>query len=117
MKREIILIGTLLLLFLVACKTPSTGPGETFAKCLTENGVKMYGAFWCPHCNDQKDAFGDDWEHITYIECSKPDKTQTEYCSEAGITSYPTWEFADGTREVGKLTFATLSQRSECNLG
>jgi len=26
----------------------------TFAKCLTENGAKMYGAYWCTHCENQK---------------------------------------------------------------
>lgn len=105
------------LLFLAACNPAPSGPGDEFAKCLTENGAKMYGAFWCPHCTEQKEAFGNSWEHITYIECSKPDKTQTEFCSQAGIASYPTWEFADGNREVGKLEFSVLAEKTGCALG
>jgi thiol-disulfide isomerase/thioredoxin len=33
-----------------------TSPGkyDEFAKCLTDNGAKFYGAFWCPHCQAQK---------------------------------------------------------------
>jgi len=27
---------------------------DAFARCLTDRGVKMYGAFWCPHCVEQK---------------------------------------------------------------
>ncbi len=117
MKTVVFAFIIMALLSLVACNPTSAGPGETFAKCLTENGAKMYGAFWCPHCTEQKEAFGDDWQHITYIECSKPDKTQTEFCTQASIASYPTWEFADGNREVGKLSFATLAEKTGCTLG
>lgn len=113
MKKVAVLIAAMSLLFLAAC-TATSGPGDAFAKCLTENGAKMYGAFWCPHCTDQKDAFGTSWQHINYIECSKPDKTQTEFCTQAGIASYPTWEFADGNREVGKLEFSTLAEKTGC---
>ena len=28
---------------------------DAFARCLSDRGVKMYGAWWCPHCKEQKE--------------------------------------------------------------
>ena len=30
---------------------------DDFAKCLNEKGLKLYGASWCPHCQEQKQMF------------------------------------------------------------
>jgi hypothetical protein len=93
------------------------GKYDEFAKCLTNNGVKMYGAYWCPHCNNQKKMFGDSWKYINYIECSLPNRAgQTEFCKQAGIRAYPTWEFKNGERIEGELTLEQLSQYSNCKL-
>ena len=115
-----VLIGTLIIamLFLSGC---SSGPAgevkERFAQCLTEKGVTMFGAYWCPHCQQQKKMFGDAWEKINYVECSLPGgQAQTEACIQAGIESYPTWEFAPGDRTVGELTFEQLSAKTGCTI-
>ena len=42
---------------------------DAFARCLTERGVKMYGAWWCPHCVEQKEMFGASFEYAPYVEC------------------------------------------------
>ncbi len=90
---------------------------DNFAKCLTEKGVKMYGTYWCPHCQNQKRMFDGSWQYVNYIECSLPDKAgQTEICKIAGIKGYPTWEFSDGKRLEGEVIFAELSQLSGCEL-
>ena len=89
---------------------------NNFAKCLTDKGVKLYGAYWCGHCNTQKQMFGKDNEYLDYIECSTPDNKQTEACQNAGIMAYPTWEFADGNRIEGGLTFEEISKYSGCAL-
>ena len=97
----------------------STLPGEYdgFAQCLTEKGITFYGAFWCPHCQNQKKMFGNYMEYINYVECSTPDgKNQLAVCTEKAVESYPTWLFADGTREVGEVPFATLAAKSGCEL-
>ncbi len=95
----------------------SSGDYASFATCLTESGAKMYGAFWCGHCEDQKKDFGDSWQYINYIECSLPNgQEQTEICSNEGITGYPTWEFGEGTRLSGRLSVEQLSQNSGCEL-
>lgn len=64
---------------------------------LAESGVKMYGAEWCPHCQDQKALFGAAAKRLPYIECSvgtRQGSAQTAACREARITTYPTWEIA-----------------------
>ena len=113
--QNYIFIGiiTAMLLF-VGCSSGG-GVDPAFAKCLTDNGAKMYGAYWCPHCKEQKAEFGDAWDEVNYIECSLlGGKGQTEVCAKAGITGYPTWEFADGSRQSGKLPFATLEAMTGC---
>lgn len=87
-----------------------------FAECLKDEGAKFYGAFWCPHCQDQKRIFGKKAsESLPYFECSTPDgQSQTEVCTEAGIESYPTWEFADGTRVNGEQSIQRLGEQTSC---
>ena len=104
-----------LLLVLAGCGGP--GKYDAFAQCLTENGVKMFGAYWCPHCLNQKKEFGKSWQYVTYVECSLPGgQGQTEVCSKEGIKGYPTWEFANGERVSGEVPFPELSQKSGCPL-
>lgn len=111
------IIGLLaLIIILSGC---SSGPGkyDAFAQCLTEHNVKMYGAYWCPHCLNQKEDFGKSWQYVNYIECSLPgNQGQTEICATAGITGYPTWEFGDGSRLSGEVPLSTLSRMSGCSL-
>lgn len=39
--------------------TTSSGVAEIFlARHLAEIGAKKYGAYWCPHCHEQKEPFG-----------------------------------------------------------
>src|SRR5262249_11535721 len=66
------------------------------ASHLAEQGVKMYGASWCPHCQDQKELFGLSSSRLPYIECSPEGqgKPQAKVCHDANITSYPTWIIA-----------------------
>lgn len=104
-------------LFLIFKPNNSEGNYDSFAECLTGNNVKMYGAFWCSHCNDQKETFGDSWSKINYIECSTPDGRQmTELCRNEGIKGYPTWEFSDGSRQSGFIELGKLSEVSGCDI-
>lgn len=91
-------------------------PRIAFAQCLSDSGAKFYGAFWCPHCQSQKRAFGSKaTKSLPYIECSTADgKGQTQACKDAGVQSYPTWEFADGTRSTGTKTFQELAEITGC---
>lgn len=122
MNKNTIIWSVVLILFVVGVvwliKTPGK-PGEldTFASCLSEAGAKFYGAFWCPHCQNQKAMFGSSARLLPYIECSTPDGSgQLPICTDAGVTGYPTWEFADGEREGGVLSLERLSEVTQCEL-
>jgi glutaredoxin len=86
------------------------------ADCLTESGAKLYGTFWCPHCTDQKEAFGSSFGRVHYIECTVDGQrnVMSEECKEAGVSGFPTWIFGDGSRLGGKQGFAELASRSGC---
>lgn len=97
-------------------QTETTSNYDSFAECLGNAGTKFYGAFWCPHCKDQKDLF-ENSKKLPYIECSLPNQQgQTKECIDAGITGYPTWEFADGSRVDGLQELASLSEKTNCPL-
>ncbi|MBI2452415.1 hypothetical protein HYV50_05055 [Candidatus Pacearchaeota archaeon] len=124
MKAKYVIIGlfiAVLIFFLVKPNITgnviATGSYDEFAQCLKNNGVKMYGAYWCPHCNNQKAMFESSWKYINYVECSLPNNAgQTQVCNNAGIEAYPTWEFGNGKRMTGELSLEQLSQNSGCGL-
>ncbi|MFW6315901.1 MAG: vitamin K epoxide reductase family protein [Cyanobacteriota bacterium] len=74
--------------------TTSGDAENALAEHLTEIGAKKYGAFWCPHCYEQKQLFGKTaFDKINYVECDpRGTKAQPETCQEAGVKSYPSWE-------------------------
>jgi glutaredoxin len=96
--------------------TTATTALDTFSKCLSDAGATFYGAYWCPHCQDQKELL----QHSTfmpYVECSTPDgKGQLKVCSDLGITGYPTWIFKDGTQESKLLELSVLGEKTGCAL-
>lgn len=84
----------------------------TLAQCLKDRGVVMYGAEWCPHCQNQKKLFGESFGLVPYVECpADPNK-----CVAAGIQGYPTWIFPDGQKLVGEQTLEKLAETSGCAL-
>lgn len=88
-----------------------------FAQCLSDKGFILYGAAWCPHCQQQREIFGASQKYLNYVECSLPDgRSQTAICKSNNIDIYPTWELPDGTRLVGMQSLAKLSEVSGCNL-
>ena len=80
---------------------------------LEKSGVKMYGAFWCPACDSQKELFGTSAHRIPYVECSPAGRSGpvAATCLAAGVRSYPTW-LIKGRRHTGVLTPATLADRA-----
>jgi len=65
-----------------------------FAKFLKTNNVAMYSAYWCPHCHDQKQLFGQKAvKELIVIECAKDGKdSKFELCKTKGIEGFPSWE-------------------------
>ncbi|WP_055075903.1 vitamin K epoxide reductase family protein [Pseudanabaena sp. 'Roaring Creek'] len=85
------------------------------AQHLTATNAKMYGAYWCPHCKDQKEKFGDAKKLIPYVECAPnpPNgaKSEAELCKQKGIEGYPTWEI-QGKMLSGERTLEELANAS-----
>lgn len=91
---------------------PAGGELDNFARCLTEQGVVMYGANFCPHCQAQKDLFGSSFAYVHYIDCF----VDTAACQTANIGKIPAWDFPDGTRILGTQLLEVLSQITGCPL-
>ncbi|MFM7073608.1 MAG: peptidylprolyl isomerase [Planctomycetota bacterium] len=82
------------------------------ARAISASGTKFYGAAWCTFCTQQKELFADAQYYLPFVEATNPDRTLNEAGTAAGITSFPTWVFPDGSRETGVQTLATLAARS-----
>lgn len=90
---------------------------DDFARCLSAKQAKMYGAFWCPHCQEQKQMFGASFEFAPYIECGvQGSRAEQPVCTQAGVKNYPTWVFADGARVEGTLPLSALAEKTGCVL-
>lgn len=97
-------------------KNQPLSPLDTFAQCLGEAGATFYGAYWCPHCQDQKKLFNNS-KKLPYVECSSPNgQTQLPVCIDKEIKSYPTWIFANGERFEGNQTLEELATKTNCTL-
>lgn len=123
-KNTIIIIAALVIVAVAFVFLQDKMPGKTataagkyddFAKCLTEKGATFYGATWCGHCNNQKQMFGESFQHVNYIECAGEGGGQSGACEFAGITAYPTWDI-NGERIQGAQKFETLSEKTGCVL-
>src|SRR6188508_3055897 len=106
------------LVYLSKRESGTPGQYDNLAKCLTEKGVKFYGASWCPHCAEQKRMFGKSMSYVDYVECALPgnQQGQTQACVEAKIENYPTWIFPDGTRLTGEQLPAALAEKAGCSV-
>jgi hypothetical protein len=92
---------------------------DAFARCLGDRGAKMYGAYWCPHCQEQKELFGASFEYAPYTECGiKGDlHGEAQVCKDEKIQHFPTWQFPPtGAREEKVFSLETLSDKTGCPL-
>ena len=97
--------------------TTTSGEAEiALARHLTKVGVKEYGAYWCPHCYEQKQLFGKQaYKEINYIECSTDGKNaQPQACKDAGVKYFPSWkinkELTSGVKKLDELADLTKYQ-------
>ena len=157
-KTILIIIGGIIVLIGATSyySIQSSKPLKEFAVCLEQKGAKFYGAYWCPHCLEQKALFKGAKSSLPYVECAldagaaakitaevtnayktgtytgtyldqiknwdlvksngKPwEATQTEACVLKKIEGYPTWIFADGSRESGKVELSKLAEKTSCS--
>jgi glutaredoxin len=86
---------------------PSSNRQQALARHLKQKGAVVYGAWWCPHCTQQKELFGlEAIELLPYVECDKDDAGRKQ-CQQAQVRGYPTWEL-NGERRLGVLSLEEL---------
>jgi hypothetical protein len=112
-----VILGTLAIFvggYFLTRPTVSADPTkyDGFAQCIAEKKLTMYGAYWCPHCQNEKKAFGESFKYVPYIECTQ----QTDLCLEKGVNGYPTWIADDGTRYEGEQGLEGLAKITSCQL-
>lgn len=122
-NQTIIIVGIVILVSVIGLMffagRVDNGPGKLdgFAQCLKDKGATFYGAFWCPHCQNQKKLFGSSKQYLPYVECSTPDgRGQLQVCIDKGIKTYPTWVFSDISTLTGEVPLATLAEKTGCPL-
>jgi uncharacterized membrane protein len=66
---------------------------QALAIHLADKGVKFYGAYWCPRCQQQKAVFEASAKRLPYVECSSGGRGSalTKACAVENVKSYPTW--------------------------
>jgi protein-disulfide isomerase len=94
--------------------TTSSGAAEiAIANHLNKVGAKMYGAYWCSHCQNQKQLFGKEaWPKISYVECAADGQNANlAACKQAKIEGYPTW-LINGRQYPGTMSMFKLARAS-----
>ena len=101
-------------MFPAKAKRTITDQDIALAKYLQSTNAKMYGAFWCPHCQSQKELFGSKaWKYIDYVECSpKGYKSKISQCVDRGVDGYPTWRFGTGKSQGGEMELIDIAKLS-----
>jgi hypothetical protein len=90
---------------------------DSFAKCLATKQAKMYGLYWCPHCIEQKEMFGEAFHYVPYVECAiKGSSEMAAGCKIAGVKLFPSWQFGQEPPKEGVLSFEALSDKTGCSL-
>jgi len=96
---------------------------NSFAQCLYERGVRMYGSATCSFCAKQRALFGDSFHYIQEIECDpRNPNPETERCIAKNILHTPTWILEDEMGNdihrfnPGVVSFEKLSEISGCEL-
>uniref|UniRef100_A0A7S4VPD6 Vitamin K epoxide reductase domain-containing protein n=1 Tax=Ditylum brightwellii TaxID=49249 RepID=A0A7S4VPD6_9STRA len=84
--------------------TTSSPRALSLATDLQKLNAKMYGAYWCSHCYEQKQKFGLEAmrQYVPYVECDREGiNSQGKLCKAMDIPGYPTWEI-DGKLYPGE---------------
>jgi len=90
---------------------------DGFARCLAAKQAKMYGLYWCPHCIEQKEKFGESFRYVPYVECAiRNSKELAPACKVAGVTLFPSWQFGTDPPKEGILSLEALSSKTGCSL-
>jgi hypothetical protein len=90
---------------------------DSFAQCLATKQAKMYGLYWCPHCIEQKEMFGEAFHYVPYVECAiRGSKEMATECKIAAVKLFPSWQFGTEPPKEGVLSLEALSDKTGCRL-
>jgi len=91
--------------------TKSSPRALAIGRRLQASGAKMYGAYWCSHCYNQKQELGAEVVAagmLAYVECDGEGfASQRELCKEKRVPGFPTWEI-QGKQYPGEKDLAEL---------
>ncbi|PNH08009.1 hypothetical protein TSOC_005456 [Tetrabaena socialis] len=93
-------------------RTPSKERAVQLSSRLSAVGARMYGAFWCSHCLEQKEVFGAAaMADFPYVECFpngwKQGEKPAALCEAANVRAFPTWVIGGKTIE-GELSLSEV---------
>nr|OEJ79792.1 hypothetical protein A5482_09200 [Cyanobacterium sp. IPPAS B-1200] len=91
--------------------TTTSGPAEIeLAEHLASVGATKYTAYWCPHCYDQKQLFGEEaYNIVPHVECTPDGLNGEPQKCEGVVRAFPTW-LIDGEVYEGTQTLERLAQ-------
>ena len=119
-SKKLLIYGGILILLagaFIGGRYYSNHKYDSFAKCLATKQGRMYGLYWCPHCIEQKQMFGDAFHYVPYVECAiKGSKEEATECKVAGVKLFPSWQFGMEPPKEGVLSLEALSDKTGCSL-
>jgi len=95
----------------------AAGPEKPYLKALAihlrDSGARFYGAYWCPHCQEQKELFEASAPRLPYVECTPNGRNggHSAACIANNIQDYPTW-IIKGSRYTGVMSASELARLS-----
>ena len=94
--------------------TTSKANDIALAKHLRKIGAKLYTAYWCPHCHNQKQRFGKEAvKLLEVVECDRRGvNPQLQLCRDKKVRGYPTWEI-NGRLYPGNQSLESLANFSK----
>lgn len=104
-----IFIGIAAIIFFTLSSEPKVElTDEQVAACIGEKAT-LYVNLGCPHCEAQKEAFGDNVDKLEIYDCYY----YGSLCQQEGIRAYPTWKI--GNKEViGKQSIEMIRSVTGC---
>ena len=84
---------------------------DTFAKCLASKDVVVYGAYWCPHCQNQKKLFG---ERVPICAVCRSILRKRQNAPQRALMDIRLGYSRNGSRIAGEMSFQELSDKTVC---
>jgi glutaredoxin len=102
----VIIIAIIIFSFIILNTNNKAEISKETAKCIGDKST-LYVQLGCPHCEDQKEMFGENLQHINVIDCYY----EKEKCISQNISMIPTWDISDkyyvGVQSIDKLKTLT----------